>query len=76
MYCYFQKYDNMTYLALFYGIFLQNSLVQSILLLALRALSEHNCSDNGPYFNSMTKCSAIGGYDATQEKEALGSGKG
>ena len=76
IYCYLQKHDNLTYLAPFYSVFLQNSLIQNVVLLALQPLSEHKCSDNGPYFNSMTKCSAIGGDHATQEKEAFGSGEG
>ena len=76
MYRYPQKYDNLTYLDSFYCIFLQNSLMQSVLLLARRALSEHKCTDYGPYLNSMIKCSANRGYYASQEKEAFGSGEG
>ncbi len=61
MYCYFPNYDNLTYFSSFYCVFSQNSLIHSVVLLALQPLSEHKCLDNGPYFNSMTKCSANGG---------------
>jgi len=66
----------MTHFASFYCIFPQNYIIHNVVLLALWPLSEHKCLDNGPYFNSMTKCSAIGGYHATEKKEALGSGEG
>ncbi len=72
MYCYLQKYDNLTFLTPFYCIFLQNSLIHNVVLLALQPLSEDKCLDNGPYSNSMTKCSANGEYYANQEKEAFG----
>ena len=43
--------------------FPQNCLIHNVVLLALQPLSEHKCSDNG-------------GYHASQEKEAFGSGEG
>ncbi|WP_456458643.1 hypothetical protein, partial [Nitratifractor sp.] len=64
------------YTSPFYYIFLQNSLMQSVVLLTLEPLSEHQCLDNGPYSNSMTKCSAIEGCHASWKKEAPGSGEG
>ncbi len=61
MFYYFPKYDDSTYFVQFYCIFIQNSLIRNVVLLAQKPLSEHKCLDNGPYFNSMTKYSANGG---------------